>query len=82
MKVRKVIAYKIIEAIEFLERIPSGYLKFITGTNGLYEAQIQLASNYGAYSAFLMEKSWLFCSMDFRKRHRKRPKTRLINSSD
>ena len=37
--------YKIIEAIETLERVPSNYLKHLTGTDGLYEARIQLASN-------------------------------------
>lgn len=28
--------FKIIEAIETLERVPSNYLKHIEGTNGLY----------------------------------------------
>ena len=37
--------FKIIEAIETLERIPSNYLKYIVGTDGLYEARIQLGSN-------------------------------------
>lgn len=37
--------FKIIEAIETLERIPTTYLKFISGTNGLYEARIQLGSD-------------------------------------
>eukprot|EP01038_Epipyxis_sp_PR26KG_P018298 gene18298-25756_t len=37
--------FKIIEAIETLERVPSNYLKAMEGTNGLYEARIQLASN-------------------------------------
>lgn len=37
--------FKIIEAIETLERVPSNYLKFIVGTDGLYEARIQLGSN-------------------------------------
>nr|MBK9650535.1 type II toxin-antitoxin system RelE/ParE family toxin [Bacteroidota bacterium] len=37
--------FKIIEAIETLERIPSNYLKAIVGTNGLYEARIQLGSD-------------------------------------
>jgi hypothetical protein len=37
--------FKIIEAIETLERVPSNYLKAMDGTNGLYEARIQLASN-------------------------------------
>jgi hypothetical protein len=29
--------FKIIEAIETLERIPSNYLKMLFGTNGLYD---------------------------------------------
>lgn len=37
--------YKILEAIEILERIPTTYLKLVTGTAGLYEARIQLGSD-------------------------------------
>ena len=37
--------FKIIEAIETLERVPSNYLRFLVGTPGLYEARIQLGSN-------------------------------------
>jgi hypothetical protein len=32
--------FKILEAIETLERIPTNYLKLIDGTSGLYEARI------------------------------------------
>jgi hypothetical protein len=37
--------FKIIEAIETLERIPSQYLKHLENTDGLYEARIKLGSN-------------------------------------
>jgi len=37
--------FKIIEAIETLNRVPSNYLKHLVGTDGLYEARIQLGSN-------------------------------------
>ena len=37
--------FKIIEAIETLERIPTTYLKIISETNGLYEARIQLGTD-------------------------------------
>ncbi len=37
--------FKILEAIETLERIPSNYLKLIVGTEGLYESRIQLGNN-------------------------------------
>ena len=50
--------YKIIEAIETLERIPANYLKFIQGTKGLYEARIQLGSDIGEFSAFLTMENW------------------------
>ena len=37
--------FKIIEAIETLERIPSQYLEDIKDTDGLYEARVKLGSN-------------------------------------
>lgn len=37
--------FKIIEAIETLERVPANYLKAMEGCDGLYEARIQLGSN-------------------------------------
>lgn len=37
--------FKIIEAIETLERIPRQYLTHLKGTDGLYEARVQLGSN-------------------------------------
>lgn len=57
--------FKIIEAIETLERIPSNYLKAMEGTNGLYEARIQLGSNiFGGCFAFLIKENLLYCLMD------------------
>lgn len=52
--------FKIIEAIETLERVPSNYLKHLTGTNGLYEARIQFGSNIWRYCAFLTATDWWF----------------------
>jgi len=37
--------YKIIEAIETLERVPTNYLKSLEGTKGLYEARVQLGTD-------------------------------------
>ncbi len=37
--------FKVIEAIETLERVPENYLRAISGTKGLYEARISLAKN-------------------------------------
>jgi hypothetical protein len=42
--------FKIIQAIETLEKVPSNYLKMLVGTNGLYEARIQLeVGNWSFY---------------------------------
>ena len=49
--------FKIIEAIETLERIPSNYLKHLEGTNGLYEARIKLASNIWRVFVFLTKEN-------------------------
>ena len=37
--------FKILEAIETLERIPTTYLKSIVETKGLYEARIQIGTD-------------------------------------
>jgi len=37
--------FKIIEAVEVLERVPRQYLKSISGASGLYEVRIQLGSD-------------------------------------
>ncbi len=49
--------FKIIEAIETLERVPANYLKAMEGTNGLYEARIQLPQIFGVYFAFLTKEN-------------------------
>jgi phage-related protein len=69
--------FKIIEAIEILEPIPSQYLKHLENTDGLYEARIKLGSNI-----------WrVFCSFDkgklvillngFQKKIQKTPKNEI-----
>lgn len=44
--------FKIIEAFETLERVPSNYLKHLVGTDGLYEARIQLGNNIWSVFCF------------------------------
>lgn len=36
---------KVLDILENIERVPSTYLKYIEGTNGLFEIRIQLGSN-------------------------------------
>jgi len=77
--------FKIIEAIETLERVPSKYLKFMSGTEGLYEARIQLGSNIWRVFCFFDNDKLVILLNGFQKKTQKTPKReidkalRLIN---
>lgn len=65
--------FKVLEAVETLERIPSNYLKQITGTNGLYEARIQLGSDIWRVFCFFDEGKLVILLSGFRKKIQKTP---------
>jgi len=69
--------FKIIEAIETLERVPSNYLKAMEGTNGLYEARIQLASNIWRVFCFFDNGRLVILLNGFQKKTQKTPKNEL-----
>jgi len=69
--------YKIIEAIETLERVPSNYLKHIESTNGLYEARIQLASNIWRVFCFFDNGNLVILLNGFQKKTQKTPKNEI-----
>jgi phage-related protein len=66
--------FKVIEAIETLERIPSTYLKAITGTKGLYEARIKLGSDIWRVFCFFDEGRLVILLNGFVKKSQKTPK--------
>ena len=65
--------FKIIEAIETLERVPSNYLKSMEGTNGLYEARIQLGSNIWRVFCFFDNGKLVILLNGFQKKTQKTP---------
>lgn len=69
--------YKILEAIETLERIPTYYLKQITGTNGLYEARIQLGSDIWRVFCFFDKGKLVILLNGFQKKTQKTPKNEI-----
>ena len=69
--------FKIIEAIETLERVPSNYLKSLEGTNGLYEARVQLGSNIWRVFCFFDDGKLVILLNGFQKKTQKTPKTEL-----
>lgn len=69
--------FKIIEAIETLERVPSNYLKHLTGTTGLYEARIQLGSNTWRVFCFFDGEKLVILINGFQKKTQKTPKNEI-----
>ena len=72
--------FKIIEAIETLERVPSNYLKFMSGTEGLYEARIQLGSNIWRVFCFFDNDKLVILLNGFQKKTQKTPKSEIIRA--
>lgn len=69
--------FKIIEAIETLERVPKNYLKSLTGTGGLYEARIQLGSDIWRVFCFFDEGRLVILLNGFTKKSVKTPKKEI-----
>ncbi|QMU63490.1 MAG: type II toxin-antitoxin system RelE/ParE family toxin [Flavobacteriaceae bacterium] len=69
--------YKIIEIIETYERVPSNYLKALTGTNGLYEARIKLSSNIWRVFCFFDKGKLVILFNGFQKKTQKTPRKEI-----
>ena len=69
--------FKIIEAIETLERVPSNYLKHMVGTKGLYEARIKLGSNIRRVFCFFDNGKLVILLNGFTKKTQKTPKNEI-----
>lgn len=72
--------FKIIEAIEILERVPSNYLKHLVGTDGLYEARIQLGSNIWRVFCFFDGDKLVVLINGFQKKTQKTPKNEIAKA--
>jgi phage-related protein len=69
--------FKVIEAIETLERVPVNFLKQIIGTKGLYEARIQLGSNIWRVFCFFDDQQLVILINGFQKKTQKTPKKEI-----
>ena len=74
--------FKVIEAIETLERIPENYLKAIIGTKGLYEARIQLGSNSWRVFCFFDKGRLVILLNGFTKKTQKTPMWEIEKAKD
>jgi phage-related protein len=69
--------HKIISLLETMDRIPSNYLKLISGTKGLYEARVQLGSNIWRIFCFFDEGNLVILLNGFTKKTQKTPKVEI-----
>lgn len=69
--------FKIIEAIETFEQVPSQYLKYIKGTEGLFEARVKLGSNIWRVFCFFDEGKLVILLNGFAKKSQKTPKKEI-----
>jgi phage-related protein len=60
-----------------LERIPKNYLKHLEGTDGLYEARVQLGSNMWRVFCFFHKGRLVILLNGFQKKTQKTPKKEL-----
>ena len=69
--------FKIIEIIEFQQRIPEKYLKHIEGQKGLYETRITLGSNIWRVFCFFDQGQLVILLNGFQKKTQKTPKSEI-----
>lgn len=69
--------FKILEAIETLERIPTNYLKLIAETKGLYEARIQVGTDIWRVFCFFDSGRLVILLNGFQKKSQKTPKNEI-----
>ncbi len=69
--------FKILEAIETLERIPTTYLKRIAEAKGLYEARIQVGTDIWRVFCFFDKGKLVILLNGFQKKTQKTPKSEI-----
>ena len=69
--------FKIIEAVETLERVPKQYLKSITGIKGLFEVRIQLGSDIWRVFCFFDKDRLVILLNGFCKKSQKTPRSEI-----
>jgi phage-related protein len=74
--------FKVLEIIETYERVPSTYLKSITGAKGLYEARIKLGSNIWRVFCFFDEGKLVILLNGFIKKTQKTPQKEIAKAID
>ena len=72
--------FKVLEIIEMVEHVPSKYLKSISGSDGLYEARIQLGNNIWRVFCFFDEGRLVVLLNGFTKKTQKTPRREIVKA--
>ena len=64
---------KVLDIIEQIDRIPLTYLKYIEGTNGLFEVRVQLGNNIFRIFCFFDGNKLVVLLSGFQKKTQKTP---------
>jgi phage-related protein len=60
-----------------MDRVPSNYIKLISGTKGLYEARVQLGNNIWRIFCFFDEGNLVILLNGFTKKTQRTPKSEI-----
>jgi phage-related protein len=69
--------HKIISLLETMDKVPSNYIKLISGTKGLYEVRVQLGSNIWRIFCFFDEGNLVILLNGFTKKTQRTPKSEI-----
>ena len=68
---------KVLDIIEQIDRIPTTYLKYIEGTNGLFEVRVQLGNNIFRIFCFFDGNKLVVLLSGFQKKTQKTPEREI-----
>lgn len=68
---------KVLDIIEHIERIPTTYLKFMEGTDGLFEIRVQLGNNIFRVFCFFDGNRLVVLLSGFQKKSQKTPPSEI-----
>lgn len=69
--------FQVLDIIEQVDQVPSTYLKYIQGTNGLFEVRVQFANNIFRVFCFFEECNLVILLSGFQKKTQKTPRKEI-----
>ncbi len=75
-RTKKKIDY-VLNIVRVMDKVPEQYLKYLEGTDGLYEARVKLASNIYRIVCFFDKGNIVVLINGFQKKSQKTPKNEI-----